>query len=77
MKPISKISYAELQNLLNKNIHFTSDCEFFPNFNIIATLLSYKITKYEIVFEVKISSNNKFITIGSNMKNLQYEIIDK
>ena len=77
MKPISKISYAELQNLLNKNIHFTSDCEFFPNFNIIATLLSYKINKTETIFEVKILSNNKFITIGSNMKNLQYEIIDK
>ena len=76
MKPISKISYSELQTLLNRNIHFTSDCEFFPNFNIIATLLSYKITKTEIVFEVKVLSNNKFITIGSNMKNLLYEIIN-
>lgn len=76
MKPISKISYEELQSLLNKNIHFTSDCEFFPNFDIIATLLSYKIAKYETIFEVKILSNNKFITIGSNMKNLQYEVIN-
>lgn len=76
MKTIKNISYNELQLLQNKNVHFTSDCEFFPNFDIKAKVLSYKtITNNEILLYIKVLSNNKILIISSNMKNLSYEIL--
>lgn len=76
MKTIKNISYNELQLLQNKNVHFISDCEFFPNFDIKAKVLSYKtITNNEILLYIKVLSNNKILIISSNMKNLSYEIL--
>lgn len=76
MKTIKNISYNELQLLQNKNVHFISDCEFFPNFDIKAKVLSYKtITNNEILLYTKVLSNNKILIISSNMKNLSYEIL--
>ena len=78
MELISKYSYIWMcNNLINKKIHFISDCEFFPNFNIEGYIKDIKLSKStsEILFTVAVK--NKTLTIGSNMKNLQFEIINE
>lgn len=78
MELISKYSYIWVcNNLMNKKIHFISDCEFFPNFNIEGYIKDIKLSKStsEILFTVAVK--NKTLTIGSNMKNLQFEIMNE
>ena len=78
MELISKYSYIWIcNNLMNKKIHFISDCEFFPNFNIEGYIKDIKLSKStsEILFTVTVK--NKTLTIGSNMKNLQFEIMNE
>ena len=78
MELISKYSYIWIcNNLMNKKIHFISDCEFFPNFNIEGYIKDIKLSKStsEILFTVAVK--NKTLTIGSNMKNLQFEITNE
>ena len=62
------------KKLFRKNVRFISDCEFFPNFDIIIKVNKIYIKGSEIIFE-GITKSNKKLTIGSNMKNLQFEII--
>ena len=76
MEPISKYSFIWLsKNLHNKKVNFISDCEFFPNFNVIGIVDDIQISKHnnEILFTVNV--NNKKLTIGSNMKNLQFKLV--
>lgn len=74
MELIKKYTYKNINKLLlTKTVHFISDCEFFPNFNITGKVISIHIHNNEILFEVKIKE--KKLTIGSNMKNLQFEIV--
>lgn len=61
-------------DLVGKNIHFTSDCELFPNFDVKGKVISYYIRTNEIVFKLK-TNYGKTIDIGSNMKNLKFEFI--
>ena len=78
MELISKYSYIWMcNNLINKKIHFISDCEFFPNFNIERYIKDINLSKStsEILFTVAVK--NKTLTIGSNMKNLQFEIMNE
>lgn len=77
MEKVSSKSYIDLHKLLfHKRVHFTSDCEFFPNFNVRVYVYDIYIEKNnEIIFETKNISNGKKLTIGSNMKNLEFEII--
>ena len=78
MELISKYSYIWMcNNLINKKIHFISDCEFFPNFNIKGYIKDINLSKStsEILFTVAVK--NKTLTIGSNMKNLQFEIMNE
>ena len=78
MDLLSKYSYIWMcNNLMNKKIHFISDCEFFPNFNIEGYIKDIKLSKStsEILFTVAVK--NKTLTIGSNMKNLQFEIMNE
>lgn len=78
MDLISKYSYIWMcNNLMNKKIHFISDCEFFPNFNIEGYIKDINLSKStsEILFTVAVK--NKTLTIGSNMKNLQFEIMNE
>lgn len=74
MQNINSYSYIELVNkLLNKKVHFISDCEFFPNFDVNCFVYDIYISKSgEIIFETKVK--NKKLSIGSNMKNLKFEI---
>lgn len=73
---ISKYSYPELNKLLlGKNVRFKSDCEFFPNFDVIGKVIFMKMQNSEILIDVIIHNKNKKITIGSNMKNLRFSIL--
>ena len=54
-----------------------SDCEFFPNFDITRQIIGYRINNNELIFKVKIFKNSKIIDVGSNMKNLSFELINK
>lgn len=70
---VQKLTYSEIIQTLGKKAQFTSDCEFFPFFNVIGIIQNIIFNGKEYIFEVK--SNNKIIKIGSNMKNLTMKII--
>lgn len=63
------------KKIFGKNIHFVSDCEFFPNFDVIIKVQKIYFAKNnEIIFEGK-TKTKKILKIGGNMKNLQFEIL--
>ena len=62
------------KKIFGKNVRFISNCEFFPNFDVIIKVNKIYIKGPEILFE-GLTKTNKKLTIGSNMKNLQFEII--
>lgn len=67
--------YNILLNLLGKKVHFKSDCELFPNFDVYGKVIGiYRASNLEIMFKF-LSNTGKTIEIGSNMKNLRYELI--
>ena len=73
MESINKYSYTQLiKKLVGKKVRFVSDCELFPNFDVIGKVVSYYIKGNEILFKTKIGT--KTIDIGSNMKNLRFEM---
>lgn len=76
MISIKSKSYNQLQNeILGKKIHFKSDCELFPNFDVKGKVIGIKYgDNLEIIFEF-LNINGKKIIIGSNMKNLRYEVL--
>jgi hypothetical protein len=61
------------KKIFGKNVRFISNCEFFPNFDVIIKVNKIYIKGPEILFE-GLTKTNKKLTIGSNMKNLQFEI---
>ena len=75
MKRVKTYPFKKLIfDLVGKNVHFMSDCEFFPNFNVKGKVISYYIRTNEIVFKLK-TNYGKPIDVGSNMKNLKFELI--
>ena len=76
MIKISKYSYGDLCKLLiGKKVHFISDCQLFPNFNMTGYVISINIaSNNEFLIHIK-TNNGKYYDIGSNMHNLQFEII--
>ena len=75
MELIKKFSFESIyKKLFGKNVRFISNCEFFPNFDVIIKVNKIYIKGSEILFE-GLTKTNKKLTIGSNMKNLQFEII--
>lgn len=62
------------KKLFGKNVRFVSDCEFFPNFDVIIKINKIYINQNEIMFR-GLTKSNKNLTIGSNMKNLKFEIM--
>ena len=74
MELANRYSFIQLiKKLVGQKVNFTSDCEFFPNFNVTGKVISYYIKGNEVIFKTKVS--NKTIDIGSNMKNLKFKII--
>ena len=76
MKFIKDLTYSELQNLNGKIVRFISDCILFEHFDITCKVLSITIRdNIEYIFQVRNIKTNKIIKIGSNMSNLQFEIV--
>lgn len=72
---VKNIPYNELYKIImGKTVNFKSDCEFFPNFDVTGKVYKIERRINETIIYVKTKSG-KNITIGSNMKNLTYEII--
>lgn len=68
-------SFIQLQNeLLGKRARFISDCQLFPNFDVIGKVVKMFMQSGEIIFEV-ITNKQKRIKIGSNMSNLSYNLL--
>ena len=75
MQKVKKMSLLDLsKTLIGHKVRFISDCEFFPNFDVTCNVKQIYMKGNEIIFEVN-TLNNKHLTIGSNMKNLQFELI--
>lgn len=75
MELVKNYLIDELINMLiGRTVHFKSDCEFFPNFDVTGKVLSYKLYNNELLIKIKLP-NGKLIDVGSNMKNLSFEII--
>lgn len=73
MELANKYSAIQLiKKLVGKKVRFTSDCELFQNFDITGKVISYYVKGTEILFKTKIG--NKTIDVGSNMKNLKFEL---
>lgn len=73
MELASKYSSTQLiKKIVGQKVRFISDCEFFPNFNVTGKVISYYFKGSEVLFKTKIG--NKTIDVGSNMKNLRFEI---
>lgn len=72
---VKNIPYNILSNsILGKTVNFKSDCEFFPNFNVTGKVYKLDLRQDETLIYIKTRQGKK-LTIGSNMKNLEYEII--
>ena len=73
---VKNLSFPELyKKIFGKNVRFISDCQFFPNFDVIIKVNDISIAKNnEILIKGKTKSN-KELSIGSNMRNLQFEIV--
>lgn len=75
MEPIKNFGFEVIyKNLFGKDVRFKSSCEFFPNFDVIIKVNKIYFRGSEIMFDGTTKSNKK-LTIGSNMKNLQFEIV--
>ena len=69
MKLIKNMTYDEIYSLRGSEVRFISDCEIFPNFDVIGKVKSISLEGSEYVFIVSVKG--KSIHIGSNMKNLK------
>ena len=69
MKFIKNMTYDEIYSLIGSEVRFISDCEIFPNFDVIGKVKSISLEGPEYIFIVSIKGKN--IYIGSNMKNLK------
>ena len=76
MELSKNLSFPELyKKIFGKNVRFISDCQFFPNFDVIIKVNDISIAKNnEILIKGKTKSN-KELSIGLNMHNLQFEIV--
>ena len=73
MKLIKNMTYDEIYSLRGSEVRFISDCEIFPNFDVVGKVKSISLEGSEYVFNVFIKGKN--IHIGSNMKNLRVKKI--
>ena len=69
MKFVKNMTYDEIYSLRGNEVRFISDCEIFPNFDIIGKVKSISLKGSEYIFTVLVKGKN--IYIGSNMKNLK------
>ena len=68
---VKKLTYAQLLKYTSTRCRLTSDCEFFPNFNVTGIVDSINIQSNEYVINIKTEPTGKIIPVGSNMRNLK------
>lgn len=72
---VKGLNIKKLQEmLLTKTVRFKSDCVFFPNFDVTGKVIRITYSNMEIIIEI-LTKNRKQLKIGSNMKNLRFEIL--
>lgn len=75
MKIAREQTFETLCQLTGNIVNFVSDCEFFPNFNVVGRVVDVYInTNSETMITINAIPNNRKLDIGVNMKNLRYEI---
>ena len=76
MELVKNLSFTELyKKIFGKNVRFISDCQFFPNFDVIIKVNDISIAKNNEILIKGNTKSNKALSIGSNMLNLQFEIV--
>jgi len=75
MEILKKYPYNKLTSkLLGKKVHFTSDCQLFPNFDVTGKVIN--ITLVQGIPLIKtILTNGKTIQIDGGMSNLSFELL--
>ena len=75
MEFVKKYTYENLcKKIIGKKVRFKSDCELFPNFDVTGNVLEINIKNSEYIIKIKTNSG-KLLDIGSNMKNLEFDIL--
>lgn len=78
MKVVKNYTFKKfIDEVLGNIVHFTANCELFPNFNIKGKVVSYYTNQYSLILKVKIQAYNKIIDVDTNMANLKFEVIKK
>lgn len=78
MKVVKNYTFKKfIDEVLGNIVHFTANCELFPNFNIKGKVVSYYTNQYSLILKVKIQAYNKIIDVDTNMTNLKFEVIKK
>lgn len=70
---VNKLKYTDLLMLVGDKCKFKSDCEFFPNFNVIGKITNVSVKNNEYIINIITEPTGKELTIGSNMRNLTIE----
>lgn len=73
MTQVNGKDFSFFSSLLGQKVHMKSDCEFFPNFDVVGKIVSISPGNNGETVMTMITANGKTIYIGSNMKNLRYE----
>ena len=75
MELVKKYPINILRNkLLSKKVHFVSDCQLFPNFNVTGKVVEITLSN-GIPLLKTILINGKTIHIDGGMSNLKFEIL--
>ena len=76
MELVKKYSINLLRNkLLGKKVHFISDCQLFPNFNVTGKVIQISLSGTIPLFKTILTSG-KTIDIDGGMSNLSFELIN-
>jgi hypothetical protein len=71
-----RLGYLEAsRTLTGRMVRFTSDCELFRNFDVTGRVLRVYVNGTETVFDLKVRGHARTITVGSNMRNLMYDVL--
>lgn len=77
MEPVKKYPINVLrQKILGKKVHFISDCQLFPNFNVTGKVIEINLSS-NIPLLKTILTSGKTINIDGGMSNLQFELVNK
>lgn len=71
---VKRQTEQQLYLLKNKIVRFKSNCKTFRNFDVTGKVIGFERKFNELIFIVRV--RNKDIKIGSNMSELQYQVLN-